>query len=122
MYGLRLYISYCTFKVTTLSFQIMTFNIPLLLITGYIIHYTREMSHKHHIPKFHKLRHVYIPFISLLIFNGYLAIQEFPSAYGTKAMILGPVRTGSIFLALAVYHIAQKHALSIPALHRLDKK
>jgi hypothetical protein len=58
----------------------------------------------------------------LLIFNGYLAIQEFPSAYGTKAMILGPVRTGSIFLALAVYHIAQKYALSIPALHRLDKK
>jgi hypothetical protein len=51
----------------------------------------------------------------LLIFNGYLAIQEFPSAYGTKAMILGPVRTGSIFLALAVYHIAQKYALSIPA-------
>jgi len=122
MYGLRLYITYCTFKVTTLSFQIMTFNIPLLLIAGYIIHYTREMSHKHHIPKFHKLRHVYIPFISLLIFNGYLAIQEFPSAYGTKAMILGPVRTGSIFLALVVYHIAQKHALSIPALHRLDKE
>ena len=99
----------------------MTYNIPLLLITGYIIHYTREVSRKHHISKFHKLRHVYIPFTSLVILNGYIAVQEFPAAYGTKAMILGPVRTGSVFIAFLVFHLAQKHALSIPTPHIHDK-
>lgn len=102
-------------------FHIVTFNIPLLLITGYIIHYNREMSRKHHIPRFHKLRHVYIPFVSLVLFNSYVAVQEFPAAYGSKALVLGPVRTGSVVLAFFVYHIAQKNAQSIPALHRLDK-
>ncbi|XP_063418697.1 transmembrane protein 62-like [Mytilus trossulus] len=103
------------------TFHIVLFNIPLLLMTGYIIHYTRQMSQKHHIPRFHKLKHIYIPFLSLVIVNTLIAITEFPAAYGSKAMILGPVRTGSIFLSFVAYHLAQKHALAIPAFHKVDK-
>lgn len=57
----------------------------------------------------HRIRHLYIPMIVLLIFQCYVTLIEFPQAYGTKAIILGPVRSGSIFIGMYCYYAAFTH-------------
>lgn len=95
-------------------FQIITFHIPLLMYLGYMMLFIRDDKNRNE--KFQFLRrlwHLYIPFGALLIFQTFITLIEFPAAYGTKAMVLGPVRTGSVFLALISNHIAKNNALKI---------
>ncbi|XP_060555631.1 transmembrane protein 62-like isoform X2 [Ruditapes philippinarum] len=87
-------------------FQLITFNIPLTMCLGYNLHYLQG-GHKR--KSFcHRARHIYFPFLSLLVFQTYIALSEFPAAYGTRALVLGPVRTGSVILAVVLFLIARK--------------
>ncbi|XP_022333141.2 transmembrane protein 62-like [Crassostrea virginica] len=87
-------------------FQIVSFNIPLLFHVGYVMDYPQSFSEANRIRLSHRLRHLYLPMASLLIFQTYVTLIEFPQSYGTKAMILGPVRTGSIFVGIYCYYVA----------------
>ncbi|KAK6182281.1 hypothetical protein SNE40_009998 [Patella caerulea] len=86
-------------------FQLMTFNIPLMLITSHILDIRSRQRSKNIIQS---NTHLIIPFIILLLFQSYLAYREFPTAYGTKALVMGPVRTGSIIYGLIVYYYAHQ--------------
>ncbi|XP_061162419.1 transmembrane protein 62-like [Saccostrea echinata] len=97
-------------------FQMVTFNIPLLFHVGYVLGYPQSFSEASRLRFSHRLRHLYIPMIALILFQSYMTLVEFPYAYGTKAMILGPVRTGSIFVGLYCYYLARSHH-SKSALH-----
>lgn len=79
---------------------------------GYMMHFIRDDKSRNEKYQFlRRLWHLYIPFGTLLIFHIFITLIEFPAAYGTKAMVLGPVRTGSVFVALILNHIAKKNAL-----------
>lgn len=41
---------------------------------------------------------VILPAIFLFVFTVYLVLTEFPRAYGQTALLLGPLRTGSVLL------------------------
>ncbi|ESO87688.1 hypothetical protein LOTGIDRAFT_127392, partial [Lottia gigantea] len=84
-------------------FQIITFNIPLLLITSHILDIRSKLRSRTITQSYLK-----IPFIILLIFQSLLTFKEFPSAYGTKALVIGPVRTGSIIFAIYTYYYSNK--------------
>lgn len=86
--------------------QVITFNIPLTLCLGYYLQYS-QYGHKRK-SLCHIVRHIYFPFIALVCFQTYIALSEFPAAYGTRALVLGPVRTGSVLLAIILFFIARK--------------
>lgn len=90
-------------------FQMVSYNIPLLFHLGYILDYPQSFSESNQLRLSHRIRHLYIPMIVLLIFQCYVTLIEFPQAYGTKAMILGPVRSGSIFIGMYCYYAAFTH-------------
>ncbi|XP_048734623.1 transmembrane protein 62-like isoform X2 [Ostrea edulis] len=90
-------------------FQMVTFNIPLLFHMGCVLGYPQSYSEPSRSRFSHRLRHLYIPMAALILFQSYMTLQEFPQAYGHKAMILGPVRTGSIFVGLYCYRVARAH-------------
>lgn len=90
-------------------FQMVSYNIPLLFHLGYILDYPQSFSESNRLRLSHRIRHLYIPMIVLLIFQCYVTLIEFPQAYGTKAMILGPVRSGSIFIGMYCYYAAFTH-------------
>ena len=77
------------------------------MFLGYYLHY-RQMDASRRSGLFHKVRQIFIPFLVLLGFHSYLAMTEFPAAYGTRAFILGPVRTGSLLIAPLLYYFAGK--------------
>lgn len=85
----------------------VSYNIPLLFHLGYILDYPQSFSESNRLS--HRIRHLYIPMIVLLIFQCYVTLIEFPQAYGTKAIILGPVRSGSIFIGMYCYYVAFTH-------------
>lgn len=87
----------------------VSYNIPLLFHLGYILDYPQSFSESNQLRLSHRIRHLYIPMIVLLIFQCYVTVIEFPQAYGTKAMILGPVRSGSIFIGMYCYYAAFTH-------------
>lgn len=87
----------------------VSYNIPLLFHLGYILDYPQSFSESNRLRLSHRIRHLYIPMIVLLIFQCYVTLIEFPQAYGTKAIILGPVRSGSIFIGLYCYYAAFTH-------------
>lgn len=89
-----------------LLFQVMTFNIPLTFCLGYQLQYRRSAYMKSSLC--HRARHIYFPFCALVVFQTYIAMSEFPAAYGTRALVLGPVRTGSVILAVILYFIVRK--------------
>ncbi|KAK3092914.1 hypothetical protein FSP39_008820 [Pinctada imbricata] len=88
-------------------FQIIIFNVPILLFLGYMIHYNSvSVETKQKAPsKWRKYRHIYIPFCAQVLLQTYVAITEFPKAYGTRAFLLGPVRTGSVILAFVLFYL-----------------
>ncbi|XP_033734375.1 transmembrane protein 62-like [Pecten maximus] len=92
-------------------FQIVVFNVPILLFLGYMIQFLREESQGRRTGK-DKLCRIYVPVSALLVLSCYIAMVEFPIAYGSSAMIMGPVRTGSIILMVILFFQAKKHALS----------
>ena len=99
-------------KCTSFNLQVVTFNIPLTMLLGYFLHYEQSEAARH--PGFfHKLWHIWIPFLALVGFQTFIAAIEFPAAYGTRAFVLGPVRTGSVFVALFLYYFASKVNISV---------
>ncbi|XP_060073255.1 transmembrane protein 62-like [Ylistrum balloti] len=92
-------------------FQIVVFNIPLLLFLGYLIQFLQEERQGRRSGK-NKLCCICVPLTVMLLLSIYMALVEFPVAYGSSAMIMGPVRTGSIILMLMLVFQAKKHALS----------
>lgn len=92
-------------------FQMVTFNIPLLLFLGNTIQALRD-DRQGKRSRQNTLCCIYMPLSALFILSCYLAMREFPAAYGSSAMIMGPVRTGSIVLLLLLFFQAKKHALS----------
>jgi hypothetical protein len=101
-----LIISDMDYLISMFTFQLITFNLPLTMCLGYNLHYLQG-GHKR--KSFcHRARHIYFPFLSLLVFQTYIALSEFPAAYGTRALVLGPVRTGSVILAVVLFLIARK--------------
>ncbi|XP_069117424.1 transmembrane protein 62-like isoform X1 [Argopecten irradians] len=93
-------------------FQIVVFNVPILLFLGYMIQFLREERQGQRTGS-DKLCRIYVPLSALLVLSCYIAMVEFPIAYGSTAMIMGPVRTGSIILMIVLFFQAKKHALSI---------
>ena len=63
----------------------------------------------------HQVRHVYLPLLILVGFTSYIALNEFPAAYGTKAFIIGPVRTGSVILSLYLFYVARSTKVTTSA-------
>lgn len=45
-----------------------------------------------------------LPFIFILVFQAYMALTEFPINYGTTAMVLSPVRVGSLIVGVVVMY------------------
>ncbi|OWF41194.1 Transmembrane protein 62 [Mizuhopecten yessoensis] len=92
-------------------FQIVAFNVPMLLFLGYMIQFLQEESQGRRSSK-DRLCCIYVPLSAVLVLSCYIAMVEFPIAYGSSAMIMGPVRTGAILLLIILVFQAKKHALS----------
>ncbi|XP_052273988.1 LOW QUALITY PROTEIN: transmembrane protein 62-like [Dreissena polymorpha] len=89
-------------------FQMLTFNIPLSVFLGYYMQYYQTWETRKS-TIFHRFCHIHsVPFPGLILFQSYVVFDEFPAAYGTSAVLLGPVRTGSVILALIFYNIGSK--------------
>ncbi|KAL4239047.1 Transmembrane protein 62 [Mactra antiquata] len=86
-------------------FQVITFNIPLTMLLGYHLNY-KQLGYSRK-TLCHTVRHIYFPFLALILFQTYIASSEFPSAYGTRALVLGPLRTGSIIFGLVMFYIVR---------------
>ena len=78
----------------------------MTLYLGYFLNYTQLSTTKTTL--WHNVRHIYIPLVALVVFQTYIALSEFPAAYGTKAFVIGPVRTGSVIMACLTYYIARQ--------------
>ena len=93
-------------------FQILTFNTPLTLILGATLDLRRQQVSSTHVPaglqRMAKWRMVMsdLPFSLLLLFQTYIALTEFPTNYGTTAMIANPVRGGSVLVAVLLLYFA----------------
>ncbi|KAL3874475.1 hypothetical protein ACJMK2_037484 [Sinanodonta woodiana] len=117
IWGLIVKSSYIPTCVTYIYgvFQLLAFNIPLLMFLGYFLHYKRASVTASSL--FHQIIHIYLPLIALVTVSIYMALNEFPKAYGTRALILGPVRTGSVILALVLFYVARMNAFNLQS-HR----
>lgn len=92
--------------------QVITFNIPLLLLLSLTLDIRRQQVSSLHVPAAaQSLAGRYFifslfPFSILLVFQGYMALTEFPKNYGTLAMVLSPVRVGSLVVAVMLLYFA----------------
>ena len=80
--------------------QLVFFTLPLIALLGHLLDLRRK--HGDHVNQRHVIT-VLAPSALLLIFTVYLGVKEFPSAYGTTALVLGPLRTGNIVLLVSVF-------------------
>ncbi|KAK7474693.1 hypothetical protein BaRGS_00034058 [Batillaria attramentaria] len=98
-------------------FQVLTFNVPLTLIVGLVLDLRREEFNSRfdasglvRLPR-RRLLVAELPFSLLLVFQTYIAVKEFPTSYGTTALIVSPVRVGSLLVAVLLLYLA--HAAPI---------
>lgn len=92
-------------------FQVLSFNAPLTLFLGkaldarrqqMTIEYSSTCSHR---PKGWQTIVSNLPFSLLLVFQIYIALTEFPRNYGTSALLISPVRGGSVILAVILLYV-----------------
>ena len=99
--------SRCTPKFLFFS-QVLTFNVPLTLILGKSLESRRKEVYASYSAKCSKRPSGWqvissnLPFSLLLVFQVFLTLTEFPRNYGTTALILSPVRGGSVILAIVL--------------------
>ncbi|KAK7103093.1 hypothetical protein V1264_018058 [Littorina saxatilis] len=98
-------------------FQVLTFNVPLTLILGTTLDLRRQEVVSRHVPSGWRrttrwrLLLADLPFCLLVVFQTYVALTEFPTNYGTTAMVVSPVRGGSVLVAVILLYFA--HATHI---------
>ncbi|XP_041352830.1 transmembrane protein 62-like [Gigantopelta aegis] len=103
-------------------FQMITFNIPLLLFVSntvdllYIASGNLKEIKARQIGRWQKFLQLDVPFLTMLVFQAYITLTEFPRAYGTKALVLGPVRTGSLILAVILHYCLFRLPLKSPSI------
>ncbi|XP_046370282.2 transmembrane protein 62-like [Haliotis rufescens] len=85
-------------------FHVITFHVPLLLHLShsldllYLASGNLQEVKVRRITPFQRITQTYLPFAIMFLLQLFITATEFPRAYGTKAITLGPVRTGSLFL------------------------
>lgn len=97
-----------------ISFQYITFNIPLLLcLSRTLEQHTNIVTPAHGTRT--RLTHVaarHAPITFLASFQLYMSITGVWSAYGTMAMMINPVRTWAVVLAFVLHYLACKRRVS----------
>ncbi|XP_076463493.1 transmembrane protein 62-like [Babylonia areolata] len=105
-------------------FQILTFNFPLTMILGNTLDLRRQQVSSDNIPVgsqgMTKWRVVLsdLPFSLLLLFQTFMALTEFPRNYGTTAMVISPVRGGSVVVAVVLLYFT--HSVPIKKLFAVN--
>ncbi|KAL8611132.1 hypothetical protein ACOMHN_064422 [Nucella lapillus] len=91
-------------------FQVVTFNLPLTVILGNTLDLRRQQVSSTNIPaglqgiSRWRLLLSDLPFSLLLLFQTFIALTEFPRNYGTTAMVISPVRGGSVLVAVVLLY------------------
>ncbi|XP_052769195.1 transmembrane protein 62-like [Mya arenaria] len=108
VWGMIVHGSYLPVSLTYVYglFQLLTFNFPLTIFWGHYLHIQKYPFRQHSL--FFKIRNVFIPYCAIVLFQTFIALSEFPSAYGMTAFLLGPVRSGSVIIAVVLFIIVSK--------------
>lgn len=103
-------------------FQVLTFNVPLTLIVGVVLGLKFEefntrfaASGLQQLPRSRFLV-ADLPFSLLLVFQTFVAVKEFPTNYGTTALVVSPVRMGSLVVAVVLLYLA--HSAPVRKLYK----
>ncbi|KAK7474694.1 hypothetical protein BaRGS_00034059 [Batillaria attramentaria] len=106
-------------------YQVLTFNVPLTLIVGLVLDLRSEefdsrfkASGLARLPC-RRLLVGELPFALLFVYQTYVAVTEFPTSYGTTALIVSPVRVGSLIVAVVLLYLA--HAAPVKKACRVNK-
>ena len=102
--------------ITTHStlFQMITFNIPITMFFGYYIHIQRNAAKE---STFYRVRNMIVPWCAITFLQLYVTFVELPSAYGVTALLLGPVRSGSVVLSVMLLYVVRNNNTAITRTH-----